>query len=97
MAKKKKHYRSIKSERQRIKDEFLATGNTAARRGLEDSDMIREDHASMANLPQQAFIKPYKNPTYGHEMGIDDTITGIDLQIEDDSDEMKKYSYPEKY
>lgn len=77
--------------------EFLSPQDYKRRGMLEDSQMIREDHNATANLPQQVIMKEYRKVRYGHAMGIDDTITGIDIQMEDDSDEMKKYSYPEKY
>jgi hypothetical protein len=104
MAKKKKYYQSPKDKRREgqgmkhvWKVEFPSPADYNARKKFEDSAMIREDHSAVANLPQHVIQREWPKPYYGNLMGPDDTISGIDLQMKDDSDEMKSHSYPEKY
>lgn len=48
---------------------------------MQDAGMIREDHSAIANLPQNVMMKPYPmNGPYMPE-GLDDTIRGVDHQI----------------
>jgi len=47
----------------------------------EDGSMIREDHSAMANLPQNVMIKPWADHEAYLPEGLDDTIHGIDKQI----------------
>ena len=62
-----------------------------------EEGMIKSDKTSFANMPQEVIFKPYGTPTFGTPDGIDDTISGVDRQITDDSDEMKKNTYGGKY
>jgi len=49
---------------------------------MEDGGMIREDRMAIANLPQEVMIKPYPhNGPYMPE-GLDDTIKGVDHQMD---------------
>ena len=49
---------------------------------MEDAGMIHNDRGAIANLPQQVMIKPYpKTGPYMPEM-LDDTITGVDHQMD---------------
>jgi hypothetical protein len=49
---------------------------------MKDAGMIHEDHSAIANLPQNVMIKPY--PMVGAYMdeGLDDTIRGVDHQMD---------------
>jgi hypothetical protein len=65
---------------------------------MEDGGMIREDHSQIANLPQEVMMKPY--PYAGADMpeGLDDTIRGVDHQINVlDDGQRKKFNVPKKY
>lgn len=62
-----------------------------------DGGMIREDHAAIANLPQNVMMKPYpKTGPYLPE-GVDDTIRGIDNQMDADDSQRQRYFGPHKY
>lgn len=62
-----------------------------------DGGMIREDHAAIANLPQGVMIKPYpKTGPYMPE-GLDDTIRGVDNQMDADDSQRAKHFFPHKY
>ena len=78
-------------------DEYYAGMDPRRRQELEDSMMIREDHHEIANLPQHVVMREYPKIGYGGHYHLDDTIRGIDNQIDDDVDEMKREMYPEKY
>lgn len=49
---------------------------------MQDGGMIREDRSAIANLPQNVMMKPY--PMTGPYMpeGLDDTISGVDHQMD---------------
>ena len=87
---KDKYYRDMERE-------FYVSGDDRKRAELEDSGMIREDRYATANLPQEVIMRPYPKGSYGYEKGLNDTLRGIDMQMDDDSGKMKKEAYPEKY
>lgn len=63
---------------------------------MRDAGMIHEDHSAIANLPQHVMMKPYpKTGPYMPE-GIDDTITGIDRQMDYDDSQRRKHFQPKK-
>jgi hypothetical protein len=63
---------------------------------MEDAGMIREDRSAIANLPQNVMIKPYpKTGPYEEEM-LDDTIRGIDKQMDYDDSQRQSHFYPKK-
>jgi hypothetical protein len=67
------------------------------RQELEDAGMIHEDHRAIANLPQEVMIKayPYNGP-YLPE-GLDDTIKGVDRQIDMlDDRKRQEHMFPKK-
>lgn len=68
--------------------EYYAGVDPRRRMEMVDSGMINEDPHAIANLPQHVVMRPY--PRAGHTMApyLDDTITGIDHQM--DYDDMKK-------
>jgi len=67
------------------------------REEMEDGGMIRDDYAAIANLPQQVMIKPYpKTGPYMPEV-LDDTLRGIDEQMDADDSQRRKHFKPHKY
>lgn len=64
---------------------------------MQDAGMIREDRNAIANLPQEVMIKPYPmTGPYNPEM-IDDTISGVDRQMDRDDSQRKSNFRPHKY
>lgn len=62
-----------------------------------DSGMIHEDHSQVANLPQEVMMKQYpRTGPYMPEM-IDDTIRGIDRQMDEDDSKRAANFKPHKY
>jgi len=66
------------------------------RQELEDAGMIHEDHMAIANLPQNVMIKPYpKTGPYLPE-DLEDTIRGVDAQMDYDDSQRARHFYPKK-
>lgn len=84
--------------RERSRHDDYGREDPRRRHELEDAGLIHEDHMEVANLPQAVHYKPWPKPRgYGSPEHLDDTIKGIDRQMDDDDDEMKRHEYPEKY
>jgi len=77
-------------------DEFYAGGGARRRQELEDGGMIHEDHSAIANLPQNVMMKPY--PKTGPYMpdDLDDTIAGVDRQMDFDDKQRARHFFPKK-
>ena len=92
---KKRYYQSPKDRM----DESRGMERERRRTEMEDSGMIREDRSSIANLPQDVKYTAYPKTDY-FMYDLDDTIRGIDVQIDDDVRGERRKSgerYPEKY
>lgn len=77
-------------------DEYYAGSDSRRRQELEDAGMIHEDHRAIANLPQEVRIMAYpKTGPYMPE-GLDDTLRGIDQQVNYDDSQRKKHFFPKK-
>ncbi len=63
---------------------------------MSDAGMIHEDRNAIANLPQEVMIKHY--PETGPYMPepLDDTIRGIDKQIDYDDGKRRQHFMPKK-
>lgn len=63
---------------------------------MEDGGMLHEDRSCVANMPSELMMKPYpKNGNYLPE-DLDDTLTGIDRQINMDDRKRKEHFHPKK-
>lgn len=64
---------------------------------MQDAGMIHNDMSAIANLPQEVMIKPYpKHRDYMPE-GLDDTIKGVDHQMDSlDGAQRDKHLHPKK-
>lgn len=66
------------------------------RQEMADAGMIHEDHRAVANLPQEVRYNPYPM-NYGYTPeDIDDTMRGVDRQIDYDDDQKMSHFYPKK-
>ena len=63
---------------------------------MHDAGMIHENHAAIANLPQEVMIKPW--PSAGSYMpeNLDDGITGVNRQMAMDDSKRAKHMEPKK-
>ena len=76
--------------------EMYAGMEPRRRQELEDAGMIHEDHNAIANLPQNVMIKAYpKTGPYLPE-GLDDTMEGVDRQMDYDDAKRREHFYPKK-
>lgn len=78
------------------RNEFYAGMEPRRRQELEDAGMIREDHRAIANLPQEVMIKPYPRTGPYNPEGLDDTIRGVDDQMDYDDTQRAAHWYPKK-
>jgi|GEM_PF-938588 hypothetical protein len=77
--------------------ELYAGMEPRRRQELEDAGMIHEDHMAIANLPQHPMIKPYpRTGPYNPEV-LDDTIRGVDGQMDYDDEQRASHFYPKKH
>lgn len=76
--------------------EMYAGMEPRRRQELEDAGMIHEDHRAIANLPQEVMIKSY--PMTGPYLPevLEDTIRGVDGQMDYDDSQRRAHFYPKK-
>lgn len=75
---------------------FYAGMEPRRRQEMEDAGYIHEDHSAIANLPQDVKIMAYpKTGPYMPE-GLDDTINGVDHQMDYDDSQRRSHFYPKK-
>ncbi len=92
MAKKKRYHQSTRSHY----EEHYAGMEPRRRQELEDAGMLHEDHRAVANLPQEVIMRPYpKVGGYLPEV-LDDTIRGIDNQMNYDDSQRRRHFNPKK-
>jgi hypothetical protein len=64
---------------------------------VKDAGMISEDHSAIANMPQHVMIKDWpKGGSYMPET-INDKISGIDRQMDEDGSKRARHERPHKY
>lgn len=76
--------------------EFYAGSEPRKRQEMQDSGMIRENPNAIANLPQEVMIKAY--PMTGPYLpeGLEDSIRGVDHQMDYDDSQRRAHFYPKK-
>lgn len=77
--------------------EHYAGAEPRRRQEMRDAGMIHEDHTAVANLPQEVYYKPYPKLSGYLPEGLDDTIRGVDEQIDADDRQRMKHFKPHKY
>lgn len=77
-------------------NEFYAGMDARRRQELEDSGMISENASAIANLPQEVMIKSYPKSNNYLPEGIDDTIRGVDMQMDYDDGKRAARMAPKK-
>lgn len=109
---KKRYYQSKKDRRdehrgmeryergpvtRRLGDAFYDGLDERRRLEYEDGAMIREDRNALANLPQQVIMREFPREGGYLPEGLNDTIRGVDEQMDADNRKKMKYLQPEKY
>ena len=64
---------------------------------MQDAGMIRENPSAIANLPQEVMIKPWPDGGSYMPERLDDTIRGINMQVEADDSKRNQHEKPHKY
>lgn len=63
-----------------------------------DRGMLYEDRYAVSNMPQDVKYHQYPEPYYGRvPRYLNDSLRGVDDQIDDDVREMVRHEKPEKY
>ncbi len=62
-----------------------------------DSEMIHEDHNAFANLPQQVMIKAWPKAGHYADYNLDDEISGINKQMDEDGSGLKRHKGGNKW
>lgn len=76
--------------------ELYAGMESRRRSELEDAGMIHEDHRAIANLPQEVMIKPYPRTGPYLPEELDDSMEGVDRQMDFDDSQRRRHFYPKK-
>jgi hypothetical protein len=63
---------------------------------MQDAGMIRENPAAIANMPQEVMIKPWPDGGSYMPEHLDDTISGINRQVELDDSKRNMHLVPKK-
>lgn len=71
--------------------------NRARNEERRDFEMISEDKSAVANLPQQVMYKPWPKAGYYADYDLDDTIRGVNKQMDEDGSDMKRHKSSKKY
>lgn len=75
---------------------FYAGSEPRRRQEMQDAGMIFEDSRAIANLPQEVMFKEYpKTGPYLPE-GLEDSIRGVDHQMDYDDKKRAEHWYPKK-
>jgi len=86
----KRHYKSLGAD-------MYAGMDPRRRLEQQDGSMLNEDRNAIANLPQDVKYHAWPKAGYYSDYGLDDTIRGINKQMDEDGAEMKKHLQPGKY
>jgi len=85
-----------KSRSMSMGDGEVGYSDPRRRHELEDMQMISEDSRAVANLPQNVIMKDYDKTGPWNDEVMDDTIKGIEYQIDRDSKVRSRITNPRK-
>lgn len=68
-----------------------------AKKRHHDSATISENKGSVANMPQEVKYHPWPKANIGFDSDLNDSITGIDRQMNEDLAGAKRHKSPKKY
>lgn len=89
MAAKKRHHASHKG--------MYEGHNERRRQEMRDAGMIHEDKSAVANMPQGVEYRPWPSAHVGFDSFLDDTIAGVNRQMDRDESEAKRHNVPKKW
>lgn len=76
--------------------EYYAGVDPRRRQEMRDAGMIQEDHKAVANLPQNVIMRPYGDAGGYLPEDLDDTISGVNRQMDLDGKKRMEHFYPKK-
>lgn len=79
-----------------IGPEYYAGADPRRRQEMRDANMIHEDHRAVSNLPQNVIMKSYGDAGGYLPEDLDDTIAGVDRQMNYDGKKRNDGFYPKK-
>lgn len=71
--------------------------NERRKQEMQDGGMIVEDHKAIANMPQEVRYHDWPGKYQGLDGDLNDTISGINQQLDKDESGMKKNNVPKKW
>ena len=71
--------------------------NDRRKQELRDAGMIHEDHRQIANLPQEVRMEPYPMTGPYTPEDLDDTLRGVDRQMNFDNEQKMRHFFPKKF
>ncbi len=77
-------------------NEFYAGMEPRRRQEMEDAGYLYEDHNAVANLPQNVIMRPYPHTGPYMPEGLEDSIRGVDWQMDYDDDKRREHFLPKK-
>ena len=91
-------YEGEERRRNSLSDDFRHERNRRPYSGpSSESDRISESRVSVANLPQYSVYKAWPKGGYYEDFGLDDTIKGVNDQMNEDGAKMKRFLQMGKY
>ena len=88
---------AVSTERPIMAKRYYGKMDPARKLEREDFGMINSDYNAVANLPQQVVMKDWPAESNYNNYGVEDSIRGIDRQLNADGSKMKSQLQPEKY
>ena len=77
--------------------EFKKRHHSSSKSETHSGAMIKNADSQVADMPQDVHYKPWPKGGEYFDPYLDDTITGIDKQMDEDGMKMKKHLDPKKY
>lgn len=78
------------------RNEHYAGMDSRRHQELSDAGMIHEDHNAVANMPQEVMMKFYPKTGPSMPEDLDDTLRGVDSQMDHDDSQRRRGFAPKK-
>ena len=97
MAKRHHHMKGHHSKRMGAAHMVYKGEKEAERMMHHDAGMINDDMSAPALLPRHVIEKYWAEPAYSSMGMVDDLYSGVQRQMKEDSEDMRKIYSPKKY
>jgi hypothetical protein len=97
MAKKKHHHEEKRHEKKHEMHGMYEGHNERRHQEMKDAGMISEDKHAVANMPQHVVYRDWPRADRGLDSRLDDKISGIDRQMDEDLKGARRHCNPTKY